>query len=286
MSNEELKAQIMNYDKETIVNSISAVLDKDKIEELIKHMDDQMNVSIFMIHQQENEILSSDEKKQETETETENENEDDPELAANVEYMKKYGFRPSWQNIDRKQVKKMIDGNKRNYVIIDVRTKQFDYNGGNIKGSINIASNIFEMKIHKTVMKYIDYDNFIIHCMYSQMRGPTIANIYYNALQELCKNYKNGEENPTFQLTKLNKIYGKIDDKLYEKLYNQNIFLLEEGFSGWLNSCIHSSFDMAKYVENFDQNTWELDDDKLVHRLDWNANDQITQNDASSDSDS
>eukprot|EP00486_Rosalina_sp_Unknown_P012700 CAMPEP_0201596904 /NCGR_PEP_ID=MMETSP0190_2-20130828/193500_1 /ASSEMBLY_ACC=CAM_ASM_000263 /TAXON_ID=37353 /ORGANISM="Rosalina sp." /LENGTH=102 /DNA_ID=CAMNT_0048057541 /DNA_START=27 /DNA_END=332 /DNA_ORIENTATION=+ len=95
------KETIMKYDKETIVNSISAILDKDQIEKLIKHMDDSLNVSIFMIHQQENEILSSDEKKQGTETETETENDndedsDDEALAANVEYMKKYGFRPSW----------------------------------------------------------------------------------------------------------------------------------------------------------------------------------------------
>ena len=102
---------------------------------------------------------------------------------------------------------------------------------------------------------------------------------------ELCKNYKNGVEQPTFQLEKLNKIYGTMNDSIYDKLYNQNIYLLEEGFSGWLNSCIHSAAEMGKYVENFDQNAWELDDDKLVHRLDWNATDQITQNDASSDSD-
>mmetsp|Transcript_24429 Transcript_24429/g.21349 ORF Transcript_24429/g.21349 Transcript_24429/m.21349 type:complete len:135 (+) Transcript_24429:2-406(+) len=134
-------------------------------------------------------------------------------------------------------------------------------------------------------MKYIEHKSVIIHCMYSQMRGPTICNIYYNALQEICKNYKNGVEQPSFSLAKLNKIYGKVDDKKYENLYNQNIYLLEEGFSGWLNSCVKSDSEMKKYVENFDQNAWELDDDKLVHRLDWNATDQITQNDASSDSD-
>ena len=87
MATDETKAQIMKYDKETIVDSISAVLNKDQIEQLIKHMDDQMNVSIFMIHQQENEILSSDEKKQETETENENDDEDDEELEEYVEYM-------------------------------------------------------------------------------------------------------------------------------------------------------------------------------------------------------
>ena len=112
---------------------------------------------------------------------------DDGTLAANVEYMNKYGFRVSWQNIDRNKVKKMIDSNKNDFVIIDVRTKQFDFGGGNIKNSINIASNIFESKIHKTIMKYINYKSVIFHCMYSQMRGPTICNIYYNCLQNYVK---------------------------------------------------------------------------------------------------
>ena len=271
----------MKYDKATIVDAIGTVLSQNDIVKLMQHIEQSVDKEE---EEQKNEWSQKESNNDDTDDEDE---EEDAVLSANIEYMKKYGFRPSWQTLEQSELKKMIDSNNDDFVILDVRTPQFDYKGGKIVGAINIPSNIFDAKIHKSVIRYINYKNVIIHCMYSQMRGPTCCNYYYNALQEICSNYKNNTKQPKFQysLQKLIKIYDEIDDNKYEKLYNQNIYLLEGGFNQWINQCIKNKKDMKKYVQDYDETLWEIEFEKLVHKLDWNTKDAITQNDASSSSD-
>eukprot|EP01084_Bolivina_argentea_P317034 549616_1 len=269
---------LMKYDKNIIINSIYSVFNETQIAALTNHINKSINKTDNEYSKQD-EIIENKEEEEEDKNDEETDEDSDAILEANVAYMKKWGFRPSWQSIERSEVKKMIDLNTNDFVIIDVRTPQFDYYGGHIIESVNIPSNVFENKLPKTVMKYCGYKSVIIHCMYSQMRGPHCCNFYYNALQEICKNYKSKVETPIFQnsLHRLNKIYHKIDDIKYEQLYNQNIYLLNEGFSGWINECIKNSIQMTKYVSDYNKDSWQLDDDMLVHKLDWNTTDVITQ---------
>eukprot|EP01083_Nonionella_stella_P077446 211518_1 len=274
-SKESAQEALTKYEKEKIITSICSLFDQNQISKLLEHIR-ASSISEDPNSQQDVTRKASGDPTDDCKTlNEEEEEEDDAILDANVEYMKKYGFRMSWQSIERSMLKEMIDSDKNDFVILDVRTKEFDHDGGHIVGSINIPADQFQNKIHKTVVKYCTYKTVVIHCMYSQMRGPHACDMYYNALQELCKNYRNKAKEPEFQysLRKLKKIYEQMDDVKYEQLYNQNIYLLREGFNGWINECVKNTNDLQKYVDDYDGSKWELEDDQLVHKLDWNTSD-------------
>ena len=69
-----------------------------------------------------------------------------------------------------------------NLVVFDVRDS--DFKGGNIIGAVNIPSEEFRVRIQDTVTQYRDKDTIVVHCMMSQVRGPTCANML---AQELAR---------------------------------------------------------------------------------------------------
>ena len=61
--------------------------------------------------------------------------------------------------------------NYKDYIILDVRGD--DFKGGNLKNAQNIKStNYNEIKLFVH-----DKDNIIVHCMYSNVRGPGVAKL-------------------------------------------------------------------------------------------------------------
>mmetsp|Transcript_40723 Transcript_40723/g.66224 ORF Transcript_40723/g.66224 Transcript_40723/m.66224 type:complete len:142 (-) Transcript_40723:235-660(-) len=64
---------------------------------------------------------------------------------------------------------------KESTVIIDVRDD--DFKGGNIKGAQNIASHVFSSMVNKIAEENKDKSLVVLHCMYSQQRGPRCARL-------------------------------------------------------------------------------------------------------------
>ena len=106
----------------------------------------------------------------------------------------------------------------RNYIIIDVRG--IDFKGGNIPGAINLESHLYNQKIKPFVE---NNDNIIVHCMYSQVRGPGVQS------------------------------------RILKDFPNKNILLLEGGFSKYLNHVINIDKNL---IENFDDAYWMFNNNR------------------------
>ncbi|KAM0792047.1 hypothetical protein ACM66B_004755 [Microbotryomycetes sp. NB124-2] len=80
------------------------------------------------------------------------------------------------------QVAPLVKAKRRDMLILDVRTS--DYQGGHVRGSVNLSSRLFESNISirsliaSQIKPRVENDNLnlvILHCMRSQYRGPFAA---------------------------------------------------------------------------------------------------------------
>jgi len=62
----------------------------------------------------------------------------------------------------------LIKGQTKDYLVVDVRDD--DYQGGNIKGSINIPSDKFMLKLHQLIDDTQNVSKIVFHCALSQQR--------------------------------------------------------------------------------------------------------------------
>ena len=170
-----------------------------------------------------------------------------------------------------------MDDNIRNdYIVIDVRDPNLDYPGGHIKGGINIYHQDFINKLPQLINKYNMKSKIIIHCMYSQSRGPLCAKYYCLAIESLLKCYNNNNKNHLIfeQCIKQNQDFEilktiNLDDTLFDNLLNQQIFVLKNGFRGFVNKFR----DNDKYITDFDLKHWQYENiggaKELYHKNDW-----------------
>ncbi|KAG7088198.1 hypothetical protein E1B28_012215 [Marasmius oreades] len=112
---------------------------------------------------------------------------------------------------------------KKDYLVVDVRDD--DYEGGNIKGSLNLPSQDFLMNVDTLVKDTKDVKMVIFHCSLSQVRGPKAARIYRETRQNVLGE---GESSPT------------------------DVFILRDGFSQFQVKYK----DDPELVENWDENVW------------------------------
>jgi len=111
-----------------------------------------------------------------------------------------------------------------NSVIIDVRSD--DFVGGNIPGAVNIPSSQYE----EGIKLYAEsYSTVIVHCLYSQVRGPTIA-------KKLAYDYPDKE-----------------------------VIILRGGFTDYLNFALSSS---PQKIANLDMSYWHFQDGKYEYKYD------------------
>lgn len=167
------------------------------------------------------------------------------------------------------------DINDNDYIVIDVRDPSLDFVGGHIKGAINIYHEDFINKLPFIVSKYNTKSKLIIHCMYSQSRGPMCCQWYCLGIESLLKNYNKKQEDKSFeQSIQENSDFEilktiDLDENMYNNLLNQGIYLLKDGFRGWVNKFK----DNDKYVEDFDINHWNYETvggkKELYHKNDW-----------------
>lgn len=90
--------------------------------------------------------------------------------------------------------------------IIDVR--QDDWQGGNIRSSINIPFDQLDNEMKNIFERTRNMDDIVFHCTFSQQRGPAAAEAYCDFLNSL----------PVGQINK-----------------QQNIYILRRGYKGWKN---------------------------------------------------
>ncbi|KAL0960720.1 hypothetical protein HGRIS_005746 [Hohenbuehelia grisea] len=75
---------------------------------------------------------------------------------------------------------------KKDYLVVDVRDD--DWEGGNIKGSVNIPSNAFLLNVDNLVKDTKEVPLIVFHCALSQQRGPKAARIYEETRRNVVEN--------------------------------------------------------------------------------------------------
>jgi len=66
-------------------------------------------------------------------------------------------------------------------VILDVRDS--DFAGGNIRGAVNVPSEDFRARLPEISRRYGATETVVVHCMMSQVRGPTCAKMLKHQLE-------------------------------------------------------------------------------------------------------
>ncbi len=95
--------------------------------------------------------------------------------------------------ITPKQLVSWLDEpNNTQFQIIDVRDG--DFGPQKIKGAINIPSDNIRKNVDETVQQFKDVNKIIFHCMFSQYRGPTSAQIYATRRSQAHKYRKYGPQ--------------------------------------------------------------------------------------------
>ncbi|KAJ4114821.1 Cdc25 phosphatase Ibp1 [Fusarium equiseti] len=92
------------------------------------------------------------------------------------------------------------------FAVIDVRDN--DYIGGHIKGSTNIPAHTLEAMMPTLVRRLKDKKTVVFHCALSQQRGPSAALKYLRERDGLLRS-------------------------MGEEAKNQDVYILDRGFSGW-----------------------------------------------------
>ncbi|CAB46700.1 Cdc25 family phosphatase Ibp1, unknown role, implicated in DNA replication [Schizosaccharomyces pombe] len=100
--------------------------------------------------------------------------------------------------------------------IIDVR--DYDYEGERIPGSVRIPSDTFLASVDQHVDDLMKKRSLIVHCTYSQVRGPKAARV----LSEILRN-RITESKEKLSLSQ--------KEKLFQNL--PTVYILHGGFSAW-----------------------------------------------------
>lgn len=72
------------------------------------------------------------------------------------------------KEISPQELEALIKSGVTDYLVVDVRDS--DYEGGNIKGGINIPSEEFMLKLHQLIDDTQNVSKIIFHCALSQQR--------------------------------------------------------------------------------------------------------------------
>jgi len=109
-------------------------------------------------------------------------------------------------------------------VVIDVRGS--DYHEGHIPGAINIPSTEFEAKLDHTLTTHQHVDTIVMHCMLSQVRGPTCASMLSKHMKTKAKN-ASSTESPASSSSEENKSSSSA-------VKFPRLCILRGGFDGWV----------------------------------------------------
>ena len=151
---------------------------------------------------------------------------------------------------DEEDMESWMDIKYRKFAIIDVRCH--DFIGGNIPYCYNINYEIFEEIIISDLLTKFEYESdVVIHCMYSQHRGPRAAFWYWKQRRKWEEKYKH-----------------KLPNK-------QRVWVLDGGFKQWLSDNILDS----DLVTNYDSKYWDdeyfpLTGREFFYRNDWRPDNQ------------
>ncbi|EPY50557.1 Cdc25 family phosphatase Ibp1 [Schizosaccharomyces cryophilus OY26] len=120
--------------------------------------------------------------------------------------------------ISPESLKDLLAGDREKISVIDVRDD--DYEGGHIPGSINIPSKQFLTLVDEYVEQLLQQKDIVLHCTYSQIRGPKAARILYETLRYRAQNLCSAKNLP-------------VDEKEQFFLRLPSIYILHGGFLAW-----------------------------------------------------
>ena len=79
------------------------------------------------------------------------------------------------------EVAKWVGSGGSDFVVVDVRDGDFG-EGGFVKGAVNVPSDTFRERMGAVLEEHGDKETIVVHCMMSQMRGPTCATMLVQAM--------------------------------------------------------------------------------------------------------
>ncbi|KAI9594793.1 Rhodanese-like domain-containing protein [Syncephalis fuscata] len=127
------------------------------------------------------------------------------------------------------------------YVVIDVRDDDFE--GGNIISAINVPSHRLMERLPELIKEYGHVPKIIFHCALSQVRGPTSAGIYHQAVLQAITN-----KSPSIASS-----HDSNDNDSIESIKSQQVFVLRGGFALWQARYK----DTTDLMENYNRELWE-----------------------------
>eukprot|EP00484_Ammonia_sp_Unknown_P001131 CAMPEP_0197022610 /NCGR_PEP_ID=MMETSP1384-20130603/3439_1 /TAXON_ID=29189 /ORGANISM="Ammonia sp." /LENGTH=203 /DNA_ID=CAMNT_0042450679 /DNA_START=95 /DNA_END=706 /DNA_ORIENTATION=+ len=198
--------------------------------------------------------MADDEKKQ------------DAAAAAKVEH--------DYETVDDKQLIELMKAKASEVLIVDVRDpdeEEGDYQGGHVKGSINVPSFDVVDKLPEliTANNVKEKKTVVFLCMAGKGNSPQSYRSYNKARSLLTKGDAKKDDSKDDEFTKI--VHSiKLDANSLELLKQQKVYVLKGGFHTFLN--YHK--DDKDLVEGFDEKMWDLtqlqgDDDEglaLYHK--------------------
>ena len=183
-------------------------------------------------------------------------------------------LRKFYGSTTRHRLAELMDSKQDDFVVLDVRDPSLDYPGGHIRGCLNVHHEDFIKTLPRLIAEYHHKANIIVHCMYSQSRGPLCCQLYCSGIECLLKHYGKDKAEQQFACVDDNSDFEilksiTLDEATFADLSRQNVLLRKGGFRGWLNEFQGS----PRYVEEFDMEHWEYETvggrKELYHKNDW-----------------
>jgi rhodanese-related sulfurtransferase len=126
-----------------------------------------------------------------------------------------------------------------------------DYIGGHIKHSIHVPSATLGHKIPELVRKLKDKETVIFHCALSQMRGPGAALRYLRERERLLRPAsKAGPDADTKERAEGEDVDTPVPNG---EVKEQMVYVLEEGFVGWVQKYAEDS----RLTEGYRKEIWK-----------------------------
>jgi len=79
------------------------------------------------------------------------------------------------------EVARLVGSGGSDFVVVDVRDGDFG-EGGFVRGAVNVPSDTFRERIGAVLEEHGGKETIVVHCMMSQMRGPTCATMLVQAM--------------------------------------------------------------------------------------------------------
>ena len=155
----------------------------------------------------------------------------------------------------------IIRQHEHSFMVIDVRDDDF-VGGGHLPNySVNIPSTMFVSQLSLIIRNYVHHNILVFHCLKSQFRGPKLAQLFVNRVNELIRS---GQLVVQPQSPEETGRQGSPDKRVLRSL--PSVYVLQGGFQSWVNYVMTSNdiLDKSNYIDQYQHQHYWAGDQHLV----------------------